>query len=57
MRNCVEQEPDLREVTASHWAACHYAENFSESAATTPQSNHRREVIAELAPESDVAVV
>jgi oligopeptide/dipeptide ABC transporter ATP-binding protein len=57
MRNCVEQEPNLREVTPAHWAACHYAENFSVAPATTPQSNHRREVIAELAPESDVAVV
>jgi oligopeptide/dipeptide ABC transporter ATP-binding protein len=57
MRNCVEQEPDLREVKPAHWSACHYAENFSAAGVTTPQSNHRREVIAELAPESDVAVV
>jgi oligopeptide transport system ATP-binding protein len=57
MRNCVEQEPNLREVMPSHWSACHYAPNFPSAAATTPCSDHRREVIAELAPESDVAAV
>jgi oligopeptide/dipeptide ABC transporter ATP-binding protein len=57
MRSCVEHEPNLREVKQSHWSACHYAENFSVATVTTPQSDHRREVIAELAPESDAAAV
>ena len=57
MRNCVEHEPNLREVKRSHWSACHYAENFAAASVSTPQSDHRREVVAELAPESDMAVV
>jgi peptide/nickel transport system ATP-binding protein len=55
MRDCVEQEPALREVQKSHWAACHYADNYPNAPATVPISVHRREVIAELAPESDAA--
>jgi oligopeptide/dipeptide ABC transporter ATP-binding protein len=57
MRNCVEQEPVLREVQRGHWAACHYAEGYANAPATVPISVHRREVIAELAPESDAATV
>jgi oligopeptide/dipeptide ABC transporter ATP-binding protein len=56
MRNCVEQEPALREVERSHWAACHYTDNYANAPATVPISVHRREMIAELAPESDAAV-
>jgi oligopeptide/dipeptide ABC transporter ATP-binding protein len=55
-RICVEQEPTLREVQSGHWAACHFAEGFAKAPVTKPRSNHRREVIAELAPES-VAVM
>jgi peptide/nickel transport system ATP-binding protein len=55
MRNCVEHEPSLREVQRSHWAACHYAEGYANAPVTVPISVHRREVIAELAPESDAA--
>ena len=55
MRNCVEQEPALREVRQSHWSACHFAEGYANAPVTVPISVHRREVIAELAPESDAA--
>jgi oligopeptide/dipeptide ABC transporter ATP-binding protein len=51
---CVEQEPTLREVQPTHWAACHFVENYANAPATTPRSNHRREVVAELAAESVV---
>ncbi len=44
MRICVEQEPALRQVKPSHWAACHYAENFAAASVSVPQSNHRRTV-------------
>jgi oligopeptide/dipeptide ABC transporter ATP-binding protein len=55
MRNCVEQEPALREVHGSHWSACHYTDNYVNAPATVPLSVHRREVIAELASESDAS--
>jgi oligopeptide/dipeptide ABC transporter ATP-binding protein len=58
MRTCVEHEPALRQVQDAHWSACHFAQNYATASVTTPRSNHRREVIAELAPESaDAAVV
>jgi oligopeptide/dipeptide ABC transporter ATP-binding protein len=53
-RVCVEQEPTLRQVQDGHWAACHFAEHYSTAPETKPGSNHRREVVAELAPESVV---
>jgi oligopeptide/dipeptide ABC transporter ATP-binding protein len=52
MRACVEQEPTLRQVKDAHWAACHFVEHYATASMTTPRSDHRREVIAELAPES-----
>jgi oligopeptide/dipeptide ABC transporter ATP-binding protein len=54
-RVCVEQEPTLRQVQDGHWAACHFAENYAGAAVSSPRSDHRREVTAELAPESVVA--
>jgi oligopeptide/dipeptide ABC transporter ATP-binding protein len=42
MRPCRELEPELRELTPSHWAACHYAQNYAAAVATTPRSDHRR---------------
>ena len=53
-RVCVEVEPMLSEVTAGHWAACHFVENYESAKVTIPVSNHRREVVAELATESVV---
>jgi oligopeptide/dipeptide ABC transporter ATP-binding protein len=57
MRNCVEQEPGLREVAESHWSACHYADNYAAAKLTPPRSGHRRDVTAEPAPETDAATV
>jgi oligopeptide/dipeptide ABC transporter ATP-binding protein len=48
MKTCVEIEPTLLEVQPGHWAACHFADNYSKAPATTPRSNHRREMVAEL---------
>jgi oligopeptide/dipeptide ABC transporter ATP-binding protein len=45
---CVQQEPTLRQVQPEHWAACHFAENYKSASETAPQSNHRREVTADL---------
>jgi oligopeptide/dipeptide ABC transporter ATP-binding protein len=52
MRACVEQEPTLRQVENCQWAACHFVENYAASAVTTPCSDHRRQVIADLPPET-----
>jgi oligopeptide/dipeptide ABC transporter ATP-binding protein len=46
-KTCVQDEPTLRQVQPAHWAACHFAENYAGAKATTPLSNHRREVTAE----------
>jgi len=50
-RTCVEVEPTLRQVKDGHWAACHFVENYASAPQTKPVSNHRREVVAELASE------
>ncbi len=47
MKLCVDAEPDLRQTGQAHWAACHYADNYATATATTPRSDHRREVTAE----------
>jgi len=48
MKLCVDVEPDLRQTGDEHWAACHYAQGYAEGAVTTPRSDHRREVVAEM---------
>jgi len=48
MRICAQHEPSLRELSESHWAACHFAENYPMAQVTTPQLNHRREVVPEV---------
>jgi oligopeptide transport system ATP-binding protein len=57
MRQCVDIEPDLRQLKPAHWVACHFADGFALASPTIPQSEHRREVTAELAPESDIVVI
>jgi oligopeptide/dipeptide ABC transporter ATP-binding protein len=47
MATCVNKEPVLRQVSPGHWAACHYAENYSTSVESPPSLEHRREVVAE----------
>jgi len=44
MQTCVQREPDLREISPGHWAACHFAENFDRARPSVPQSEHRRQV-------------
>ncbi len=48
MRNCTADEPVLREVTAGHWAACHYVEGYDKSAVTRPILDHRRAVVPKM---------
>jgi len=43
MKTCVDSEPLAREVSAAHWAACHYAENFTRAPLTPPKLAHKRE--------------
>jgi oligopeptide/dipeptide ABC transporter ATP-binding protein len=42
MQTCRQVEPELRQLAESHWAACHYAQNYPDAFATTPRSDHRR---------------
>ncbi|HTW94609.1 MAG TPA: ABC transporter ATP-binding protein [Tepidisphaeraceae bacterium] len=44
MRPCVTSEPVLKEVSSGHWAACHYAENYPQAAATVPRLANKRQV-------------
>jgi oligopeptide/dipeptide ABC transporter ATP-binding protein len=48
MRICVNEEPSLRAVQDTHWAACHFTENYAQSPVTTPTLDHRREVIPDV---------
>src|SRR5207248_2215234 len=48
MRLCQKEEPDLREVMPSHWAACHFVENYSKAPVTVPQLDHRRQVVPDV---------
>jgi oligopeptide/dipeptide ABC transporter ATP-binding protein len=48
MRLCVDVEPELRQTGGEHWAACHFAQGYAAGAVTTPRSDHRREVVAEM---------
>jgi oligopeptide/dipeptide ABC transporter ATP-binding protein len=58
MKRCVQavphaptsDEPALREVEKSHWAACHFADNFDRAAQTDPVLPHKREITAEPSP-------
>ncbi len=52
MQPCVTHEPELRQVGHEHWAACHYADGYATGTATTPRSDHRREVVAESLAEA-----
>ncbi len=42
MRPCVQQEPQLRQLTPTHWAACHFAQGYDTAQPTRPQSDFRR---------------
>jgi oligopeptide/dipeptide ABC transporter ATP-binding protein len=44
MRICVEQEPQLRQLTQNQWAACHFAPGYDNAKATRPQGDFRRQV-------------
>jgi oligopeptide/dipeptide ABC transporter ATP-binding protein len=56
MRVCKENEPDLREVQPNHWGACHFVEGYARAPVTVPRSDHRREVVPELAETGSVGV-
>jgi oligopeptide/dipeptide ABC transporter ATP-binding protein len=42
---CALDEPLLRQVAHSHWAACHFSDNYSAAAVTRPVLQHRRQVV------------
>jgi peptide/nickel transport system ATP-binding protein len=43
MRRCTQTEPQLREISPLHWAACHFAGNYASAASTPPTLDHRRQ--------------
>ncbi len=55
LKKCATEEPTLREVQPSHWAACHVTANYEKAPTTVPQLTHRREVVPETIA-SDVTV-
>ena len=46
-RPCVQQEPQLRQVSPGHWVSCHFADHYAAAAASPPSLEHRREVVVE----------
>ncbi len=56
MQNCINAEPNLRQVDPGHWAACHYVDNYETAPVTTPTSSHKRDVVVELAAENAAVV-
>jgi oligopeptide/dipeptide ABC transporter ATP-binding protein len=44
LRKCAVDEPALREVQKTHWAACHLIDGAAVAPTTPPVSDHRREV-------------
>ena len=44
---CSTQQPQLKEITPGHWAACHHAPNFDSAPVSLNISSHKRAVIPE----------
>ena len=45
VKTCVDQEPVLKEVSKTHWGACHFVENYQQAPITKPTPAHLRDVI------------
>lgn len=45
LHRCVNDEPNLREIVARHWAACHQLPAYDEADNTRPHLDHKREVL------------
>jgi oligopeptide/dipeptide ABC transporter ATP-binding protein len=43
---CNATEPDLREVSPEHWAACHFVDGFTQAKPTVPRSAFKRADVA-----------
>ena len=41
-KQCHATEPDLRETSREHWAACHYVAGYAKATATVPRSASQR---------------
>lgn len=48
LKACTAVEPNLREVRANHWGACHLIEQYESAKVTLPVLDHRREVTASV---------
>jgi oligopeptide/dipeptide ABC transporter ATP-binding protein len=45
LKRCQADEPNLREVSPRHWAACHQLPGYDQSPVTEPVLQHSREVV------------
>jgi oligopeptide/dipeptide ABC transporter ATP-binding protein len=54
LRRCAMDEPELREVSARHWAACHQLPSYDQAPLTVPQLQHAREVVPAVVDGGDV---
>ncbi|WP_206292289.1 ABC transporter ATP-binding protein [Humisphaera borealis] len=43
LRRCTVDEPTLRQIAPSHWAACHQLDGYDKAPAPRPSLTHRRE--------------
>jgi oligopeptide/dipeptide ABC transporter ATP-binding protein len=56
MRTCANDEPALKQVTPSHWAACHFAEGHAAAPGGAPTLDHRRQILPEIIPAEEAEV-
>jgi hypothetical protein len=48
LKRCTVDEPNLREVSTRHWAACHQLPGYDQSPVTEPVLQHQREVVPKV---------
>ncbi|MGN6625391.1 MAG: ABC transporter ATP-binding protein [Tepidisphaeraceae bacterium] len=52
---CREIEPELREISPGHWAACHHVAGYESAPATVPQLSYKRFALPQAAGVSEIA--
>ena len=57
LKRCANDEPELREVSTRHWAACHQLPEYDQAPKTVPVLLHSREVVPKVVDAGDVAAL